>query len=52
MQMTIRESRFFKYEIAGKIGISEVAFSQWFRKELTEEKKAKIINAIKELKRG
>lgn len=48
----IKQSRFFNYEIAEQIGISEVSFSRWFRKELSEEQKQKIINAIEELKRG
>lgn len=46
----IKGSRYFNYEIADKIGISAVAFSQWFRKELTGAQNAKIVTAIKELK--
>ena len=47
----IRKSRFFKYEIARKIGITEETFSRWFRAELTEDQKEKIKSAIEELKK-
>ena len=47
----IKASRCFNYEIAEKIGISEVTFSQWFRKELTEEQNNKILTAIEKLKK-
>lgn len=48
----MKTSRFFNYEIASNIGVSEIAFSQWFRKELTDEQQNKIIAAIEELKKG
>lgn len=52
IKLLIKQSRFFNYEIAEHIGISEVSLSRWFRKELSEEQKQKIIKAIEELKRG
>lgn len=48
----IKKSGVYQYKIARKIGISEVKFSQWFRIELNEEQKTKILNAIKSLKGG
>lgn len=46
----IKASRFFSYEIAEMIGISEYAFSHWFRKDLSLEKLEEIIDAINKLK--
>lgn len=48
----IRQNRYFNYEIAEAIGINEVSFSRWFRRELTEEQKQQIINALEALKGG
>ena len=48
----IRQSRFFNYEIADAIGITESAFSKWFRKPLTCEQQEDIIRAILRLKGG
>lgn len=46
----IKGSRFFNYQIAEKIGVTESALSKWFRKELTEEQKSRIYDAISALK--
>lgn len=48
----IKQSRFFNYEIAEAIGISEISFSKWFRKPINEEKKNMILCAIEKLKDG
>jgi transposase-like protein len=38
------------WAIAEKLGISENSFYRWIRKELTDDKKAMIMQAISELK--
>lgn len=38
------------WQIADKLGLSDIAFSKKLRKELSEEEKAKIISIITELK--
>lgn len=37
------------WEIAEKLGVSEITFSRWLRKELPADKKEKIKQAIKEV---
>ncbi|MBK5261272.1 MAG: hypothetical protein JJE17_01715 [Peptostreptococcaceae bacterium] len=46
----MKESRFFNYEIAESLRVSEARFSQWFRKELSPEQKEKIVSTINRLK--
>lgn len=46
----IKNSRFFNYQIADAIGITEIAFCRWFRKELSNEQIARIMQAIEKLK--
>lgn len=46
---TIRNHNLHKYEVAYKVGIAETTFSVWLRKELTGERKEKVLRAIKEL---
>ena len=48
----IRKSRFFNYELADKLEISESTFSGWFRNELSDEKKKLILEAIEKLERS
>lgn len=50
IKRTIWESRFRQYEIAEEIGISEYTFCRWFRRELSEEQKEQILNAITALR--
>lgn len=45
----IIEKRIKFYEIARVIGIAPTTFTIWMRDELTEEKNAKVINAIETL---
>ncbi len=52
IKRTIWESRFRQYEIAEEIGISEYTFCRWFRRELSEEQKEQILNAITALRAG
>lgn len=46
----IKRSRINKYEIAEKLGLHEFSFSRWFRKELDENQKSRIREAIKQIK--
>lgn len=48
----IKKSRVFQYEIADELGVSEMTLVRWLRKELSEEKKQRIISAITKLKEG
>lgn len=45
----IKKSSLNKYEIAYEIGIADTTFSVWLRKELSDDKKTLILNAIKKL---
>lgn len=45
----IKESGFRQYEVADAIGVHESNFSRWFRKEMTQNQKLKILNALKKL---
>lgn len=49
IRQKIRDCRLRHYEVAERIGISETTFSVWLRKELTGERKEKVLQAIKEL---
>ena len=49
LRSLIKSKRLFFYEIAAKIGISEFTFTRWLREELNEEKRTKVLTAIKEL---
>lgn len=46
----IKNSSLNKYEIAYKIGIADTTFSVWLRRELTDERRAKVMKAIEELR--
>lgn len=48
----IRQNRLMQYEVAAKIGISEYTLCRWFHRELTPERRDKILAAIAELKAG
>ena len=48
----IKNSGFFKWQIADKIGICEMSLIRWLRTELTEERKERIRAAISLLKVG
>lgn len=45
----IKNSSLNKYEIAYEIGIADTTFSVWLRKELPDDKKQLVLNAIKKL---
>ena len=38
------------WEVADELGVSDSTFTKWLRKELSDEKKQKIIEAITRLK--
>jgi hypothetical protein len=40
------------YELAAAVGISEFTLSRWLRKKLPDDKKIKILAAIKKLAEG
>lgn len=48
----IKSAGVFQYQIAELLGVSEMTFIRWLRKELTAEKREAILHAIKELKAG
>jgi hypothetical protein len=48
----IKDSRYYNYEIAERIGVSEYTFSKWFRKQLTQKQNEMVVKAINELKGG
>ncbi len=46
-----KENGVYLYEIAEKLGVSEPTFNRYLRKELSDGWKAKVLAAIKEIKR-
>lgn len=45
----IANARLHQWEVAEKLGVNEGTFCKWLRYELPEEKKARILSAIREL---
>lgn len=50
IRVAIKQSRLKQYEIAAFLGVSEYTFSRWFRNEMPDELKNKILDAIDVLK--
>lgn len=46
----IATNRLRNWEVADKVGISDSRFSVWLRVEMTEERKERVLKAIKQLK--
>ncbi len=46
LKAIIKKKRLYSYEVAEKIGITEFTLCRWFRKEMSEEQKEKVITAI------
>ena len=46
----IERKRVNYYEIANQLGIDRSTLSRWLQTELTDERKAKVIRAIKSIK--
>ncbi len=49
IRTAIRERDLCQYQVAEKIGVSEFTFIRWMRNELSDERKQRILAAIKEL---
>lgn len=49
IRAAIKESSLCQYQVAEKIGVSEFTFIRWMRNELSDERKQRILAAIKEL---
>ena len=49
IRTAIRESNLCQYQVAEKIGVSEFTFIRWMRNELSDERKQRMLAAIKEL---
>lgn len=46
VRKAIFESNLKKYQIAEKIGINCYTFSKWLQTEMSDERKARVLNAI------
>ena len=46
----IEKKRLRFYEVADEIGINTCTFSRWLQRELTEEKKKRVLDAIARIK--
>ncbi len=46
----IEKTRLKYYEVAQAVGIDACTLSKWLQKELTEERKARVLDAIHKLK--
>lgn len=44
-----QQSKVYLYEIADALGVSKPTFNRWLRKEMTEERKSEIFNAIEKI---
>lgn len=51
VRKAIFESNLKKYQIAERIGINCYTFSKWLQTEMTPERKARVMDAIAELKK-
>lgn len=45
----MNKKRIRQYEVAEILGVTEVTFSRWLRKELPDDKKKLVINAINDI---
>lgn len=45
----MNKKRIRQYEVAEILGVTEFAFSRWLRKELPDDKKKLVINAINDI---
>ncbi len=46
-----KENGIFAYEVAYSLGVNDVTFSRWLRKELTSERRTQILAAIDKLQK-
>ena len=49
IKQLIKSKRIFIYEIADEIGITEFSLHRWFRHDLTDEQRQKVLDAISAL---
>lgn len=52
IKQTIKRNRLFQYEVAAEIGISEYTLCVWLRRELTQERKQLVLDAVQRLTKG
>jgi hypothetical protein len=50
IKKAISDARIYVYEVADELGISEPGFRLWLRKDLSDEKRARILEAIDKVK--
>ena len=50
LECLMKQENIYKWQVAKKIGIHETSFIRWFREELSEERKQKVMLAIEEIK--
>lgn len=50
VKRAIQQSGFYFYEVADRLGIHDCTLSKWLRRELSDEKKSVVLQAIRELK--
>lgn len=50
IRKAIKAKNLYYYEVAESLGISDFTFSRMLRKELTDNRKAEILNAISGMK--
>lgn len=49
VRLAITQNRLTHYEVAQRLGVTNVTFSRWMSKEMSEEKKRDILNVIYEM---
>jgi DNA-binding LacI/PurR family transcriptional regulator len=50
IRTAIEKKRLRFYEVADEIGINTCTFSRWLQRELSEEKKKRVLDAIARIK--
>ena len=50
IRSAIKKHNLRQYQVAEKIGVSEFTFVRWLRRELSDERRAKVMKAIEELR--
>lgn len=49
VRTAIEKKRLKYYEVAEKVGITQVTFSQWLQRELSDERKKRVLEAIEKM---
>jgi hypothetical protein len=50
IRLLIKKSGLSQWMVADKLNIGEATFTRWLRKELSEERRQIVVNAIREVK--